>query len=178
MMMTKIKLAAIIVSLVTAVSMLAEPTRAASFAEGQAAYRRGDHATAARKLLPLASAGNSQAQALLGFMYEYGHGVPQDAIIAAQLYQCAADQGHPAAQYQLGLMFDKGHGVPRSAVLAYKFLNLATAGARPSERDYYMKIRNAVATKLNLAQLKEAQQLAVSWVPTPAPCSVRFSAHQ
>jgi hypothetical protein len=60
-------------------------------------------------------------------------------------------------------MYDKGHGVPRSAVIAYAWLNLAAAHARPSVRDYYLRIRDAVASKLTEAQIAESQWLAHSW---------------
>jgi uncharacterized protein len=52
-------------------------------------------------------------------------------------------------------------------VLAYKWLNLAAAAAPPSDRDYYLRIRDSVASKLNSAQLAEGQLLAVNWVPKP-----------
>jgi len=90
-------------------------------------------------------------------------------VIAAYWYECAAEQGDPAAQYQLGLMFDKGHGVPRSSVIAYKWLNVAAAHAPRGERDYYTRIRDAVASKLNNAQKAEAQALSYDWLPKPAP---------
>jgi TPR repeat protein len=143
------------------------PARSDALSDGLAAFRRGDYATAARKVIPLAERGNPGAQALLGFMYEYGRGVPQNAVVAVHWYLCSAEQGNPNAQYQLGLMYDKGQGVPRSAVVAYKWLNLAAAHARPSERDYYLRVRDAVAFKLNAAQIAEAQWLAYNWAPKP-----------
>ena len=54
-------------------------------------------------------------------------------------------------------------GVPRSAVLAYKWLNLAASHAPPNDREDYLRIREAVASKLNNAQLAEAQWLAYTW---------------
>ena len=140
-------------------------TATAALADGTSALRRGGSPTAGRQLIALAERGDTRAQTRLGFMYEYGRGVPQDFVIAAHWYRCAAEQGEPSAQYQLGLMYDKGHGVPRSAVIAYTWLNLAAARARPPERDYYLRIRDAVASKLNSAQRAEAQGLASSWVP-------------
>jgi TPR repeat protein len=147
-----------------------EPATSGELSDGLAAYRRGNYATAAAKLMRLAVRGNSEAQTALGFMYEYGRGVPQDEVIAAQWYMCAADQGNADALYQLGLMYDKGHGVPRSAVQAYQLLNLAAARARPSERDDYLRIRDAVATKLNRAQIAEAQDRARVFVPIRTLC--------
>ncbi len=50
----------------------------AGFAEGVAAYMRGDYATALRELRPLAEQGDANAQFNLGLMYDDGRGVPQD----------------------------------------------------------------------------------------------------
>src|SRR5712671_5715501 len=96
------------------------PATSGELSDGLSAYRQGNYSTAASNLTKLAMRGNSEAQTVLGFMYEFGHGVPQDAELAARWYQCAADQGNAGALYQLGLMYDKGHGVPRSAVVAYE----------------------------------------------------------
>jgi len=143
------------------------PAQASAVSDGIAAFRRGDFLTAVQILGPLAEQGNAEAQALLGFMYEFGRGVPQNAVVAVHWYVCAAEQGNAAGQYYLGLMYHKGHGVPRSAVLAYKWLNLAASHAPPNDRDYYIRIRDAVASKLNDAQLAEGQWLAYNWVPKP-----------
>ena len=53
-----------------------------------------------------------RAQAYLGFMYQYGRGVPQNYALAAYWYRRSAEQGNAIAQHLLGLMFDKGLGVP------------------------------------------------------------------
>ena len=143
----------------------ATPSWPSSFSDGIVAFHRSDFPSAFRKLRPLAERGQAEAQALLGYMYEHGSGVPQDQVLAAHWYSSAAEQGHPGAQYQLGLLYGKGHGVPQSAVIAYKWLNLAAARAQPRERDYYVRIRDAVATKLDAAQLAQAQWLATSWMP-------------
>jgi uncharacterized protein len=153
----------------TMVLALSGPAAADPMSSGMAAFRRGDYLAAARLLGPLAERGYPAAQTILGFMYQYGRGVPQNYDVAAHWYECAAEQGDPSAQYQFGLMFDKGHGVPRSAIIAYKWLDLAAAHASRSQRDYYTRIRNAVASKLNNAQKTEAQALAYEWVPKPAP---------
>jgi TPR repeat protein len=146
----------------------AAPSWSSAFSDGVVAFRRSDFPTGFRKLRPLAERGQAEAQALLGYMYEHGSGVPQDQVMAAHWYSSAAEQGHVGAQYQLGLLYDKGHGVPQSAVIAYKWLNLAAARAQPRERDYYVRIRDAVATKLDAAQLEQAQWLAASWTPKRA----------
>jgi TPR repeat protein len=132
---------------------------------GTAAFSRGDYVRAARELSPLAQRGNPRALALLGFMYEHGFGVPQSYDAAADLYAQAAVQGNPFAQSMLGLMYDKGHGVPQNVVLAYKWLVLAAAHASARERDAYLRLRNAVSSKMSSAQIVEGQRLALNWTP-------------
>ena len=118
-----------------------------------------------QSLIPRAERGDANAQARLGFMYEHGLGVPQDYSLAVYWYTCAAAQGYSAAQYLLGLMYDKGLGVVRSDVLAYMWLNLAAAHAQPRTREYYSRIRDAVAAKLSPAQIAEAQWQASTFLP-------------
>jgi TPR repeat protein len=130
-----------------------------------AAYSGGDYARAINALSAPALRGNARAQGLLGFMYENGFGVPQAYDAAADLYQRAAVQGDPFAQSRLGLIYDKGHGVPQSVVLAYKWLDLAAAHAPKRERDYYLRLRNAVASKMSSDQIVEGQRLALFWAP-------------
>jgi uncharacterized protein len=145
----------------------ATPAWPSSLSDGASAFRRGDYVAALRKLRPLAERGHAEAQAILALMYQQGSGVPQDVVMAAHWYLSAAEQGHVGAQYQLGLLYDKGHGVPPSAVISYKWLNLAAARAEPRERDY-VRIRDAVAFKLDAEQLAQAQWLSASWAPKRA----------
>ena len=58
-----------------------------------AAYAKGDYATALRLLRPLADQGDAVAQYNLGVMHANGHGVPQNYAEAAKWYRLAADQG-------------------------------------------------------------------------------------
>jgi TPR repeat protein len=152
-------------ALVVGVPALGAPAQAEPISRASAAYAGGDYVTAARRLGPLAAAGYARAQTMLGFMCEYGRGVPQDYVIAASWYTRAAEQGDPAAQAALGLLYDKGRGVPQDAVLAHKWLNLAAAAARGRQREAYTLWRNAIATKMSPAQLDLAQELASEWMP-------------
>jgi TPR repeat protein len=139
--------------------------RANSITRATAAYARGDYIAVVNVLTPLALRGDANAQALLGFMYENGFGAPQAYTAAADLYVQAAIRGNPFGQAMLGLMYDKGHGVPQDFILAYKWLNLAAAHAAKRERDYYLRLRNAVASKMSPDQIFEGQQLALLWAP-------------
>jgi uncharacterized protein len=141
------------------------PADAGGLRRANDAYARGDYIRTVHALNRQALRGNARAQALLGFMYENGFGVPQAYDAAADLYQRAAVQGDPFAQNRLGLIYDKGHGVPQNAVLSYKWLDLAAAHAPKRERDYYLRLRNAVASKMSSYQILEGQRLALIWAP-------------
>jgi len=138
-------------------------SRADAVARANAAYARGDYVRAVNILTPLALNGNANAQAFLGFMFEHGYGAPQVYVAAADLYCQAAIRGNPFGQAMLGLMYDKGHGVPQDFILAYKWLNLAAARAPAREREYFLRLRNAVASKMSPAQIAEGQRLAMLW---------------
>jgi len=141
------------------------PAQANTLALASAAWARGDYVRTVNILTPLALRGNANAQAFLGFMYENGFGAPQAYDAAADLYFQAATRGNPFAQCMLGLMYDKGHGVPQDFILAYKWLNLAAARASKRQREYYLRLRNAVASKMSAEQIVLGQRLALLWAP-------------
>jgi uncharacterized protein len=142
-----------------------QPALAGSLSRAMPAHVRSDGHASARRLLLQAERGNPRAQAMLGFMYANGRGVPQNYVVAVHWYVGAAEQGDPTAQYLLGLMYDKGQGVPRDDTLAHMWLNLAAAHAGPRERESYLRIRDAVATKMSAVQIANAQWLAYRWRP-------------
>ena len=152
-------LAALVVSLIAA-----EPGMAASAQDGAAALRRQDYARALAILGPLGQSGNAAAQTYLGYMYANGYGLPQNYIEAARWLRLASEQGYPEAQYSLGLAYNKGQGVPQDYVEAYKWLDLAVAQASGRQREDWVRIRNAVATKLNLEDRTKAQARAMAWL--------------
>jgi TPR repeat protein len=75
----------------------------ADFQKGLTAHESGDYATALRSWKPLAKQGNTDAQFLLGAMYDNGQGVPQNYKTAVKWYTLAAKQGDALAQFNLGL---------------------------------------------------------------------------
>ncbi len=86
----------------------------------------GDNATAfISHLRQQAEQGDAAAQVALGFLYEIGHGVPQDYAQALVWYRRAAEQGDAAAQLTLGLMYEKGRGVPQDYAQAFAWYRKA-----------------------------------------------------
>jgi uncharacterized protein len=110
---------------------MAVTAHAGQFAEADAAYARGDYATAYRLLKPLAEQGNARAQYNLGFMHEKGQGVPKDDTEAVKWFRKAAEQGNAYAQVNLGFMYSKGQGVPKDDTEAVKWFRKAAEQGIP-----------------------------------------------
>ena len=104
--------------------------QAASLLGGRASVGRSDEVAAARRVIQLAQRGDAHAQAVLGFMYANGRGVPQSHDVAIDWYLQAA------------------------------------AHAPRQNREYILRLREAVASKMTRAQLDVGQQLAVDFIPS------------
>ena len=79
--------------------LVALPATAQDFQRGMAAYKRGDYAIALQEWKPLAKQGNAQAQFLLGSLYGFGRGVPQDYTEALKWVRKSAEQGSAAGPF-------------------------------------------------------------------------------
>ena len=76
--------------------------------------------------LRLAEEGNSTAQNLVAFFYEFGlDGVTPSPEKAAEWYRRAAEQGDADAQFNLGDCYECGTGVELSTKLAAKWYRFA-----------------------------------------------------
>ena len=122
-----------LLTLLISISM-AVTSYSGQFEDANAAYERGDYATAFRLMKPLAEKGDARAQHNLGVMYDYGRGFPQDYTKALKWYRRAADQGIPEAQHNLGLMYASGQGVPRKYTEAAKWYRRAADQGMPDSQ--------------------------------------------
>ena len=75
--------------------------------------------------VPVADQGDPDAQFYLGFINEYGQGVPRNDVQANRWYRKAADQDHALAQFTLGNLYADGEGSPRSDSEAAQWYRLA-----------------------------------------------------
>jgi uncharacterized protein len=141
----------------------------AGLLEQQTTINRAKHVASARTANSSSWQAKAKADAMLGFKYEHGLGVPQSYEMAADLYLRAAEMGEPTGQYLLGLMYNKGHGVWQDGILAYKWLNLAAARAPARVREHYLRVRDAAASNLTQDQIYMGQTLSLQWVPKPQP---------
>jgi len=76
---------------------VAEPATAASFADGKAAYDKGQFDRSQAILRPLAQKGNAHAQFLLARQYQLGQGVEKNMVKAWVWYRRAEAKGHTEA---------------------------------------------------------------------------------
>lgn len=119
-----------------ALSMLAFATHAGPWEDGYADYQRKDYAAAAAKWRGVAQSGNREAQSLLGIMYAFGQGVPQDYPQAIQWLRMAAAQGENKAQFKLASMYANGQGFKRDHQRAVMwFLIAAQSGNAKAEKE-------------------------------------------
>jgi Sel1 repeat len=111
-----------------------------------------------------AKAGDAVAQANLGAIYYYGLGIAKDFAKAAQWYHAAALQGNLDAQLGLGVIYTTGQGVPPNFALARMWLSIAAAAMPPSpDRIRVTETRDAIATKMSAAELKQSDDLIAAW---------------
>jgi len=75
-----------------------------SFQTAWDAYSKRDYPLAVKIWTLLAEHGNVNAQINLGYLYDYGTGVPRDVQRAVFWYRTAAEQDSPVAQYNLALL--------------------------------------------------------------------------
>jgi hypothetical protein len=80
---------------------IAAPVAAGPLEEGNAAYKRGDYATAMRILHPLADQGNGMAEGIVGLMYQNNFGVPRDYVTAFMWFSLGAANGNSLAAFLL-----------------------------------------------------------------------------
>jgi len=113
------------------IGLTGAPTFAEPLDDGMRAFLHRDYATAMRLLRPLAEGGDARAQQLVGFMYEFGHGVRRSSAQAAAWYRRAAEQGDDLAQSSLGVMYLNGDGVPQNNAEAMKWTLLAAKQGNP-----------------------------------------------
>ena len=69
--------------------------------DGMVAYNRGDYMPAIRLFRPLAEAGNTRAQHLIGVMYHRGQGVARNSVRALAWFGVAAKHGDREAEATL-----------------------------------------------------------------------------
>jgi uncharacterized protein len=112
--------------------------------------------------LPLAEAGDAEAQCQVGVAYLNGQQVAQDFVKGLAWLVRSSDAGYGYARFVLADVYSRGYaGVLANDEKAYYYASLAVASATLLEkyRDRAVKIRDASAKHLSAAQLARLQAM-------------------
>ncbi len=162
------------------------------YARGLRWFDRGSFEQARNHWVPLANAGDCDAQFRLGTLYFLGAGVPQSDENARHWLLAAANQGQAFAQVLLAVMhahdtisistaarevvFDcrQGCGIDKDMVEAYTWASLSERFAvYDGHREGVKKTLVKYSQSLNPEQIAEAKQRAQDWKPSPSQCKQR-----
>lgn len=97
-------------------------------ADGWRAFENGNPVEALAIFRTLGEAGDSNMQVIVGQIYDFGQGVPQDDPQALEWYLRAANAGNPKGQYQAGALYYRSQGVPQNLIESYRWLTVAAEG--------------------------------------------------
>jgi len=119
-------------------------------AGANAAYQKGDFATAPTQAHALAGTVDARAQSMLALRYYRGRGETRDYKEAVKWFRRAAEQGDAAAQFYLGIMFAQGEGgVPQDYAEAAKWFHSAADRGNP-EAQYNLGLAYATGEGVSL----------------------------
>lgn len=110
-----------------------------------------------------AQAGDPRAQCEVGVALLNGDAVPQDFKKALAWLTVSSDSGFGYARYVLADVYSRGYaGVPVNSEYAYYYASLAAASSSLPDhyRDRAVKLRDASAKNLTVAQLTRVQARA------------------
>ena len=88
-------------------------------------YDRADYRSALAVWLPSAEAGDAEAQANVGQIFERGLGGEPNYAAALIWYRKAAEKGNTRAQFALGTLYEQGLGVQESQLEAINWYRMA-----------------------------------------------------
>ncbi|MGH6893481.1 MAG: tetratricopeptide repeat protein, partial [Dongiaceae bacterium] len=133
---------------------------------GWNAFGRGDYAGALAVWQPLAEQGDVAMQLLVGSIYDYGQGVPQDDAEAIKWYEMAANRGSAKGQYQAGAVYARSPQI-KNNVEGYKWLTIAarTLGGGGDVQsgisaDQAKALRAELEHEMSAAEIAKAQKEA------------------
>ena len=101
-------------------------------ASPQNASPQNDSAVSYQQTLPLAEAGQRDAEFRVGRMLEQGAGVEKDLAKAAEWYRRSAEHGMPLAMLNYGLSLQAGQGVAKDEVAGAAWIMKAAEAGQPT----------------------------------------------
>ena len=119
------------------------------------AFDRANLKTALKVWMEAAEAGDAEAQANVGEIYERGMGTEPNYQLAMTWYQKASAQGNSRAQFNLGTMYEQGLGVPVDKMQA---LNMYRQSSGLSEDSVMYRSAAVAAAQQQKSMLEELQK--------------------
>lgn len=136
-------------------------------ASGWAAFEQGNYEEALTIFKSQAEAGNTNMQVLVGNMYDYGQGVPQDDVQALQWYLMAASKGDIKGQYQAANLYSTSPTVPKNNIEAYRWASLAAKGpAGDRTAIWAQQLLSVLTANMSEDEIDDAKSLAKKSVKT------------
>jgi TPR repeat protein len=160
---------AIVLALTLALSsfILISKSAIAGIDEATKAFENKDYVTAKKEIDTLVSKGDAEAQHLLGFMYLFGLGMPEDKKLAEHWLLKSANQGNARGQFRLGHLYLRdGSNTTEERMKAVQWFLIAqrsdkTLGPMVSKMIYHL------APTLSLEERKQVQEKVKRWVARP-----------
>ena len=135
---------------------------ASNLLDARRLMKAGEFEAAHEAFLPLAAAGNADAEELIGVMYAMGLGVARDDERAFDWYLRAAMKGHPGAQSGVGWYYEVGRGMPApDLVRAYAWYVLSAIGGDPDAA----VSQGEVVKKMSGEQIERGERLIADYRP-------------
>ena len=145
---------------------LASPSHAGNLLDAKRLMKQGRFEEARAAFLPLAQAGNADAEELIGVMYAMGLGVARDDERAFEWYLRSAMKGHPGAQSGVGWYYEVGRGISApDLVRAYAWYVLSAIGGDPDAA----VSQEEVIKKMTSEQVARAKVLVADYRPLLYP---------
>ncbi|RVU84854.1 sel1 repeat family protein [Leucothrix sargassi] len=149
------------IAAITALIVALSSSAWADVEKGRQLMEQSKFTEAMQEFLPLAQAGNADAEELIGVMYAMGLGVKKDDRRAFEWYMRASMKAHPGAQSGIAWHYEVGRGVEVDLVRAYMWYVLSAIGGDPDAAIS----QEEVIKKMTPEQVKEAQILIEDYKP-------------
>lgn len=137
----------------------------------RAAFENHDYERARQLWLPMAEAGDADAQNALGTIYYLGLGVRRNDSKALQWFEKAARQGHPGAQRNVGMMYVDGRGAEQDYLTAYMWFYAADKQGNTGADTYIDTLVNKLTPNQQIKARRTADQFIINptkdYVPVP-----------
>ena len=134
-------------------------------ADPKLVFQQGEYEKSLQLWIPLAEAGDKEAQDYIGIQYYMGLGVNRDYKEAGKWLATAAKAGYPDAQRNYGDMFQYGHGVPQDYYQAFIWYFAASQQGHESAKLALANITDN--NKLTPNQQMHAKLEANKFIPDP-----------